>query len=63
MKKYYITWQPEVAEAGHYFLTVVESDSDDLAYVMQLAHDVEQLDVGPYDLCSVISTSDARVVY
>jgi len=67
----YVTWQPEIAEAGHYFLTTVSGPegqdigSDDIAQIMEIAHHLEDLEEGPYELCSIIHvmTGKARVIY
>lgn len=55
---HYITWQPEVAEAGHYFLTFIEAPaSTPIDELMLACHKEEDLDVAPYDLCSIIYVS------
>lgn len=61
-----ITWQPEVAEAGHYFLTMVQHDDvSDLDAIMTKAFDKEELDGSlPYELCSVIAIDgDMQVIW
>lgn len=52
-----ITWQPEIAEAGHYFLTIVQhDDASDLPGIMAKAFAAEDLDPAlTYDLCSVVA--------
>ena len=52
-----ITWQPEIAEAGHYFLTIVQHDDVfDVPGIMAKAFETEELDPAQsYDLCSVIA--------
>lgn len=60
-----ITWQPEIAEPGHYFLTFVQHDDPlDLVEVMAKAFAAEDLDPAQsYDLCSVIAVDgDLTVV-
>lgn len=46
MTHYYVTWQPEVAEPGHFFLTHIESDRADLnlGEIMDEAFKLEELD-------------------
>jgi hypothetical protein len=52
---FYITWQPDVAEAGNYFLTFVEAGpSTNISDLMLEAHKIEELEVSSYDLCSII---------
>jgi len=61
-----ITWQPEIAEAGQYFLTIVQhDDAGDIPGIMAKAFEVEELEPGqPYDLCSVLAISgDMQVVW
>lgn len=60
---YYITWQPDVAEAGHYFLTKVKSKYSDTKSLIELAHKSEGLEQGPYELCSIICAKEAEVIY
>jgi hypothetical protein len=51
---FYVTWQPEVAEAGHYFVTFVKAEPDaSVADIMALAHELEDLEMDSYDLCSI----------
>jgi len=59
-----ITWQPEIAEAGHYFLTIVQhDDAGDLPGIMAKAFELEDLDPAqPYDLCSVVAVEGPLTV-
>lgn len=43
---YYITWQPDCAEPGHYFLTHIESDNPNMGVgqIMDAAFEIEELD-------------------
>ncbi len=62
----YVTWQPEIAESGDYFLTKIDSNGLDLTIdqIMNLAHEIEGLEESPYDLCSILRvSSDAEVIY
>ena len=55
---FYVTWQPDAAEAGDYFLTFVEGSPDkSIADIMCAAHECEGLDVGGYEVCSIIYVS------
>ena len=52
---FYITWQPDVAEAGDYFLTFVEADpSTSVKDLMLEAHKIEDLEISLFELCSII---------
>ena len=59
-----ITWQPEIAEAGHYFLTIVQhDDAYDLPGIMAKAFAAEDLDPAlTYDLCSVVAVEDTPTI-
>lgn len=62
----YVTWQPEIAESGYYFLTKINSNGLDLEIdqIMDLAHEIEGLDIAPYDLCSILFvSSEVEVIY
>ena len=64
--KIVVTWQPEIAEPGHFFLTVVQHDDVcDLKGIMEKAFEMEELDPEQsYDLCSVLAISgDMQVVW
>ena len=51
---FYVTWQPEIAEAGHYFITFVKAEPDtSVADIMALAHVLEGLEMDTYELCSI----------
>ena len=61
-----LTWQPEIAEPGHYFLTIVQhDDTGDIAGIMAKAFASEELDPAQsYDICSVVAVPGAlKVVY
>lgn len=64
MTHYYITWQPNVAEAGDYFLTHVESDRSDISLgeLIDRAYQIEDIDrsVG-FELCSILRF-DAKAI-
>jgi hypothetical protein len=63
-KTYLITWQPEEAESGYYFLSLVQHTNASLPELMALAFKSEDLDPSQtYELCSIIETSDHRVIY
>lgn len=65
MTHYYITWQPEVAEPGDYFLTHIESDRSDLSLgeLMDMAHKAEDLEPAlPFELCSILRFDAQAVV-
>jgi len=63
-KTYLITWQPEEAESGYYFLSLVQHTNASLPELMALAFKSEDLDpCQTYELCSIIETSDHRVIY
>ena len=63
-KTYLITWQPEEAELGHYFLSQVQHTNASIPELMALAFKSEDLDPSQtYELCSIIETSDHRVIY
>lgn len=55
----YVTWQPEIAKSGDYFLTVINPHGLDLAIdqIMDLAHGIEDLEVDSYDICSILKVS------
>ena len=59
-----ITWQPEIAEAGQYFLTIVQhDDAGDIPGIMAKAFEIEELEPGqPYDLCSIVASDNAVTV-
>lgn len=62
----YVTWQPEIAEPGDYFLTRIDSNGLDLTIdqIMDIAHEIEELDIAPYDICSILRVSnDVEVIY
>lgn len=66
----YVTWQPEVAEPGHYFLTTISNPAGQeleltVGQIMEIAHGLEDLEPGSYDLCSIIHvlTGKVRVIY
>jgi hypothetical protein len=63
--KYIVTWQPEIADTGAYFLTIVDAGDLELTVgqIMEIAHGVEELEVAPYDLCSIIKATDPEVVW
>jgi hypothetical protein len=55
---FYVTWQPSVAEPGHYFLTFVEGDPDTPVWsIMTKAHESEDLDIDEFEVCSIIYVS------
>jgi len=65
----YVTWQPEIAEAGHYFLTTISNPAGQeldltVGQIMEIAHGLEDLEPGPYELCSIIHVieGEARVI-
>lgn len=67
---FYITWQPDVAEAGHYFVTFVEASPDtSVDQIMVEAHKIEELDMDSYELCSIFYVApdahdgDTQVIY
>lgn len=65
MTHYYVTWQPDVAEAGDYFLTHIESNSPDLGLgeIMDLAHQIEDVERSArFDLCSILRVDSAATV-
>lgn len=59
-----ITWQPESAEPGHYFLTIVQHENAlDMIGIMAKAFAKEGLDPSqPYELCSVVSVDGPLLV-
>jgi len=65
MTHYYITWQPDSAEAGHFFLTHIESENPalSLGQIMDMAFAIEEIDpTESFDLCSIIRTDAAAAV-
>ena len=67
---HYITWLPEVAEAGDYFLSFIDAPaSTPINDLMLACHKEEDLDLAPYDLCSIIyvspsaHNSETQVIY
>ena len=65
MTHYYVTWQPDAAEAGDYFLTHIESDQSDLSMgeLIDRAFEVEELDIrGGFELCSILRFDAPAVV-
>ena len=62
--QYWITWQPEDAETGMFFLTLYETDSageippDDLATLMNKAFEIEEINPEQgYEICSILKHS------
>ena len=65
MIHYYVTWQPDVAEAGDYFLTHIESSSPNLGLgeIMALACQIEEIEAAAsFDLCSILRIDSAATV-
>ena len=65
MSHYYITWQPNVAEAGDYFLTHIESERSDLSMgeLLDRAFEMEDIDrIGGLWLCSILRCNAPAVV-
>ena len=65
---FYITWQPEVAESGHYFVTLVVAEAgSSVADIMALAHEAEDLEMDTYELCSIfytpVSDDNIQLIY
>ena len=67
MSHYYITWQPNVAEAGDYFLTHIESERSDLSMgeLLDRAFEMEDIDLnGGFEICSIVRVdAPAAVIY
>ena len=67
MSHYYITWQPNVAEAGDYFLTHIESERYDLRMgeLIDRAFEMEDLDLnGGFEICSIVRVdAPAEVIF
>ena len=62
---YYVTWQPDSAEPGHYYLTHIESDRSNLGLgeIMDRAFAIEELETPqPFELCSILRFDTAAVV-
>ena len=66
MTHYYITWQPDVAEDGDYFLTHIESERSDLSMgeLLDRAFEMEDIDRynGGFRLCSILRCNAPAVV-
>jgi len=65
MTHYYITWQPNVAEAGDCFLTHIESERSDLSMgeLLDRAFEMEDIDRnGGFGLCSILRCNAPAVV-
>ena len=57
----YVTWQPDVAEAGQYFLTKINAGPLDITHnqIMEIAIGIEELDENTvYELCSILKVKD-----
>jgi hypothetical protein len=62
---YYVTWPPDCAEPGHYFLTHIESDRADLGLgeIMDRAHEIEDVEMTQtFELCSILRVDTAAAV-
>ena len=57
MTHYYVTWQPDIVEAGDYFLTHIESNRADLDVVEIMSEVFKLEEVTPlhsFELCSIL---------
>jgi hypothetical protein len=60
---HYVTWQPEIAEAGHYFLTAIQAPAKaTIAEIMAACHAAEDIETLPYTLCSIVYVSPETMV-
>ena len=65
MTHYYVTWQPDIAVAGDYFLTHIESNRADLDVVEIMSEVFKLEEVTPlhsFELCSILRVDTKAVV-